>query len=128
MRRRPISCRTGLALALAFVGSCLLACDDEAEHPLALVCPTLSSECPPVLPSYANEVAPIIAAHCGQCHSRENPSGPWPLDDLGEIADWASAIQANLAQCLMPPPETDAPLSDADRDTLQVWLMCGAPP
>jgi uncharacterized membrane protein len=105
-----------------------LGCDDQSETPAA-VCPILSSNCPAVVPSYANEVAPILAAHCGQCHTRENlsPTAPWPLDDPTDVADWASTIQADIGDCLMPPPEADAPLNDVDRDTLHVWLLCGAP-
>jgi hypothetical protein len=127
MRRHQISFAAGVVLGIGSSGLLgLLACEDAAERP-ALVCPTLSSECPALVPSYANEVAPILAAHCGQCHTRENPSGPWPLDDPLDIAEWATSIQADLSECLMPPPDADAPLSDADRETLHAWLSCGAP-
>jgi len=128
MRQRQTSCRAGLGLALA--ASCLLgllACNGAAERSPALVCPTLSTECPAELPSFANEVAPILAAQCGQCHTREDPTGPWPFDNREDVADWARQIEADLAECLMPPPETDAPLSGADRETLHVWLTCGTP-
>jgi len=125
MRWRQLSCLAGLVLGSSLSG--LFGCGGDAVRPPALVCPTLSSECPAVVPSYTNEVAPILAAHCGQCHTRENPSGPWPLEDPSDLADWATSLQADLSECLMPPPDADAPLSDADRDTLHVWLMCGAP-
>jgi hypothetical protein len=128
MWRRQTSYRAGLVLSLG--GSYLtgvLGCEDEAKRPSALACPTLSNECPAEVPSYVNAVAPIIAAHCGQCHTREDPTGPWPLDDRQDVADWALTIQQDLADCLMPPPDSDPPLSDADRETLHVWLTCGTP-
>lgn len=128
MWRRQLSCRVGFVLALGasyLLG--VLACGDETEFRPALVCPTLSSECPAVVPSYTNEVAPIFAAHCGQCHSRENPTGPWPLDDAIDIGEWAFSIDADLSDCSMPPLNADVPLSDADRETLHAWLSCGAP-
>ena len=113
-----------LALALgAVLGAA--SCDDADT--ITSVCPVLTSECPAVLPSYTNEVAPIIATHCGQCHTHADPTGPWPLDDPTDVADWSIQIQLDLSDCLMPPEDTDVPLSAADRDTLHTWLMCGAP-
>jgi uncharacterized membrane protein len=130
--RRPLLLARPRLLARPLLSAALLcslvslsACDDADVTPS--VCPVLPSECPAVVPSYANEVAPIIATHCGQCHTREDISGPWPLDDPTDVADWATQIQLDLSECLMPPRETDAPLSDADRETLHTWLMCGAP-
>jgi len=111
-------------------GSCLLwplACNDK-DLPAAVVCNALSSECPAVIPSYADEVAPILAARCGQCHTRGNPDpmAPWPLDNPEDLADWSTPLEADLAECLMPPPGAE-PLTDAERETLHVWLTCGAP-
>jgi hypothetical protein len=114
----------GLAAALS-AGLWASGCDEADLAPSA--CATLSTECPAQLPSYASEIAPLIATHCGQCHTREDPNGPWPLDDPTDVADWASAIKVDVSDCLMPPPETDVPMPDADRQTLFTWLQCGAP-
>ncbi|HEU4579656.1 MAG TPA: hypothetical protein VFS67_15465 [Polyangiaceae bacterium] len=113
----------GWALAAGF-----LACgSDDAVAPTTATCPILSYDCPAELPSYANEVAPLFAAHCNQCHNGQDPRGPWPLNDPIDIGDWALSIKADLEDCLMPPPDSKAPLSDADRQTLHTWLACGAP-
>ena len=129
MRRLPRILRSR-ALPVARWGwaAAFLACSsDEPVAPTTAACPILSYECPAELPSYANEVAPIFAAHCNQCHNGEDPRGPWPLNDPIDIGDWALSIKADLEDCLMPPPDSDAPLSAADRQTLHVWLSCGAP-
>jgi hypothetical protein len=119
--------RTHGLLALAVAGLCVCAavsCDDTD----GLVCVPLPNECPDLIPSYTDEIAPIIAAHCGQCHTAEDPNGPWPFDDVTDVADWRLEIQLSLEECLMPPLDTAAPLSAADRQTLHAWLVCGAPP
>src|SRR5262245_16194356 len=134
MRRPQIFRCAGVLLGFGLLcpgllGLGLLGCGSQSDAPPAAVCPILSSNRPAEMPSYTNEVAPILAAHCGQCHTREHlsPTAPWPLDDPTDVAEWAGTIQADSVDCLMPPPEADAPLGDADRDTLHVWLLCGAP-
>ena len=118
---------SGLSLGGVGLAAGFSACSDEAAAPTTAACPILSYECPEELPSYANEVGPIFAAHCAECHSGQDPTGPWPLNDPSEIGDWASQIRADLEDCLMPPPDSKAPLSAADRQTLHDWLSCGAP-
>jgi hypothetical protein len=80
-----------------------------------------------VVPSYAGEVAGIIEQHCGNCHLENNLGGPWPFTYRQDIVDWQSSIRSAVELCLMPPPESDAPLSATDREKLQSWLACGAP-
>jgi hypothetical protein len=79
------------------------------------------------VPSYAGEIVGIIARHCGNCHLENNLGGPWPFSSWQDVNDWTSSIRISLEQCLMPPPESDAPLSPADRELFQTWLACGAP-
>jgi hypothetical protein len=112
---------------VAALGAGLWASGCEDADLVPSTCPSLSSECPAVLPSYNGEIAPLIATHCGQCHTQADPTGPWPLDDATDVADWAAQIQLDVRECLMPPPDTDAPLSAADRQMLYTWLNCGAP-
>jgi len=117
-----------LGLAGSFFACGFFACgSDDAVAPTTAACPILSYECPAELPSYANDVAPIFAAHCGACHNGEELGGPWPLTNPIEVGDWAPQIKADLEDCLMPPPDSKTPLSDADRQTLHTWLQCGAP-
>jgi hypothetical protein len=137
----------GTALGVA---SCLLGCEDEdviyqgsfaselttapettpEAEPVAYECVPTPSACPAepaAVPSYAGQIAGIIAQHCGSCHLENNLGGPWPFSQWIDVYDWVSSIRISLEQCLMPPPDTDAPLTPADRETLQTWLACGAP-
>ncbi len=136
--RRLFSCLRPAGLALGM--SAALACADDdvsyqgstaidlsAAEPVAYECVPTPSACPAEVPSYAGEVAGIIERHCGNCHIEDNLGGPWPFSRWQDVYDWASSLRISLEQCLMPPPETDAPLSPEDREKLQAWLACGAP-
>jgi hypothetical protein len=123
MLLRGMTLFAGMGLAAGF-----FACgSDDPAAPTTAACPILTYECPAEPPSYANEVAPLFAAHCNQCHSGQEPTGPWPLNNPIDIGDWSLSIRADLEDCLMPPPDSKAPLSDADRQTMHDWLACGAP-
>jgi hypothetical protein len=126
----------GLALTLCLT---VLACDDDAmlvgepgqgEQQMQLVgyeCAPTPSACPAEVPSYGGEIAGIIERHCGNCHLDDNLGGPWPFTQRQDIVDWLSSVRSAVELCLMPPPESDAPLSPVDREKLQSWLACGAP-
>jgi len=104
-----------------------VACNDDPAEPAALVCTPLPTDCPDEAPSYANVVAPIVENNCSQCHYPGNPDGNWPLNDPIDIADWSASIQLSLADCLMPPRDSDLIMTDTDRQTLNAWIVCGAP-
>jgi hypothetical protein len=90
-------------------------------------CRALSAECPATVPSYAAQIAPIISARCASCHNTDEPSNPWPLDNVGEIADWRSHFLHELETCSMPPPDSGKSLPEDERALLYAWLSCGAP-
>lgn len=98
----------------------------QAE-PVAYECVPTTSACPDEVPSYAGEIAGLIQRHCGNCHVEDNLGGPWPFSHWQDVYDWSSSLRISLEQCLMPPPESDAPLSATERERLQSWLACGAP-
>jgi hypothetical protein len=127
---RP-SAWSGIVLALAagaFVfGS---SCGTKSDVDAALSCPSLSLDCSGQAPSYAGQVAPIIQAHCAGsgCHSpSDDPNAPWAFDDEDDVAGWSFQIQGDLSDCLMPPHGRQPALSEADRETLNDWIACGAP-
>ena len=101
--------------------------DGEAAEPVANECVPTPSACPSEVPSYSGEIAGIIERHCGNCHLDDNLGGPWPFSVWQDVYDWSLSLRLSLEECLMPPPETDAPLSPTDRERLQAWLACGAP-
>ena len=120
--RRQLLAVAACALAAFTVA---VACNDEPE-PEGFVCTALPTECPGEAPSYTNVVAPIIANNCSQCHNAEDHLA-WPLDDPLDVADWSDSMLLNLGACLMPPPDSDVVMTDADREALNAWLLCGAP-
>lgn len=104
-----------------------VACNDEPDpEPEAVVCTPLPTECPGEAPSFANVVAPIIANNCSQCHNPDDHLA-WPLSDPIDVADWSDSMLLNLAACLMPPRDSGIVMSDADREAINAWIVCGAP-
>ena len=122
MSRHTLVALAACALAAVTVP---VGCNDDPE-PEAFVCTPLPTECPGEAPSYAGVVAPIIADKCSQCHNAELHLA-WPLDDPSDVADWADSMLLNLGACLMPPRDSDVVMSDADREAINDWLICGAP-
>jgi hypothetical protein len=108
------------ALALA------AGCSDDPVEPAEFVCTPLATECTGEAPGYAAVVAPIILNNCSQCHNSEDHLA-WPLDDPTDVADWSDSVLLNLGGCAMPPRDSDVVMSDADREALNAWLLCGAP-
>jgi hypothetical protein len=118
-----------LGAGLGVVGSALSCSSSKPPSDEPLACPVLSLDCTGTAPSYANEVGPIIQAHCtgSGCHSpSEAPNAPWAFTSEDDVSEWSFAIQGDIADCLMPPPGS-APLNESDREALNAWITCGAP-
>ncbi len=110
------------------MGACalLLATGRSAEEPPASRSPT-----------YASDIAPILYAHCAECH---RPSGiaPFSLLSYEEVRRKAATIAEVTASRYMPPwkpaPDYGPPLRGhrrlADRDLalIEAWVSAGAPP
>lgn len=91
-------------------------------------------------PTWRTEVAPIVVASCGECHTAGGLA-PFALDTYADAAPMAQAIAAATASGQMPPwgavetdectPragwENDQRLSDDEKATLQAWADAGAP-
>lgn len=92
-------------------------------------------------PEYNADIRPILAEHCFACHGADSGSREAGLRlDVRDEAIEAGAIVPGdpgasemLARVLsddpdlvMPPPETDKPLSDTQREILRRWLAAGA--
>ena len=104
-----------------------------------------SAEMPP--PDFEREIQPILAEHCSACHgvdgaSRQaglrldsragalagGDSGPTAIVP-GEAAESlvVHRIRSTDADTIMPPPETQKPLSEAQKVLLERWIDGGAP-
>src|SRR5579884_3948519 len=68
--------------------------DDTAWALLASCAVTAPASCPDAGPPHYSDVAPILAARCVPCHS--GATGPWPLTDYQDVADWADAVEGDL--------------------------------
>ncbi|MDC0716462.1 monooxygenase [Nannocystis bainbridge] len=88
-------------------------------------------------PTYHRDVAPIVAAHCVECH-QQGGIGPFPLTTYEEVAPHAGAIAEVTAGRSMPPFNLDNSgacntfagarwLADDDLATLDAWAQAGAP-
>ena len=113
-----------LVVAVA-VGVGLPACGDGDSPP---PCPGVTAKsCPDDVPSYDDEIAPLMKARCQTCHAPENDSGLWSLGDLDSVRDWRNTILQQIRSCAQPPPDSGVYLSARERHALETWLVCGAP-
>ena len=77
---------------------------------------------------------PIFQQVCDNCHAPDAPSpGPQTpfLTNYQQIYGTGGSVAAEIRSqvfdnCEMPPPTATVPLSDDQRQTLHVWLVCGA--
>ncbi len=103
----------------------LAACGD-GDSPLA--CPGVTADsCPDTVPSYADEIAPLLQARCQTCHALKNDSGLWSLGDQESVAEWSNTILRQIRSCSQPPPDSGVYLTVSERHALEAWLVCGAP-
>ena len=101
---------------------------DHDAGPEAGACGTETAlVCPPSPPRYVDEIAPLIAAKCGNAGCHDGLSGPWPLTTYQTIQAWSDVIAYQLVQCAMPPADGGTPLSDPERALLLNWIACGTP-
>ena len=116
-------------------GAWVAACSSGASAPNSDVgyssCPTdAPTTCPATVPSFANEVEPIIEKTCalgGQCHG---PGGAeesmYNYTSYAGIKKNYLTMETELLACAMPPSDAVAP-SPADWLTMATWFVCGAP-
>ncbi|MBS2032748.1 MAG: hypothetical protein JST54_33050 [Deltaproteobacteria bacterium] len=89
-------------------------------------CPRdLPQSCRSPEPSYANDVAPLVQAHCVQCHGPNGVSSDRPLGSYPQLFALRSDALDQVYNCRMP--EAPQSLTDAERQTLLDWFVCGAP-
>ena len=102
---------------------------------LTLVLPGRAAE---TVPLFESDVAPILVAKCGKCHSSKVQKGSLDLSSMhglrrgGESGE--SAIAESVDDSLLwimidggdMPPEGQPPLSDDERSLIRAWLAAGA--
>lgn len=113
------------AVALGLSLNACSAPDEEKtdrEKSCAVRAPT---ECPDPPPSY-QQIAPLFEEKCNTCHTREDPTGPWPLETYSHIVAWRTEIRDEVLYCTMPPKDGE-PLTPDERLMLMEWILCGMP-
>jgi hypothetical protein len=89
------------------------------------------------IPTFAQDVAPILQEKCQQCH-QPNSIAPMSLITYQDVRPWARAIKERVATRQMPPwhidPsvgvqefKNDMSLSQSQIDTIVAWVDAGAP-
>jgi len=87
------------------------------------------------VPSYAEDIAPIIAENCASCH-REGGVAPFAMDSYTMIKGWSPMIREVLLTKRMPPGqidphignfENDMVLEDSEAQALVHWINAGSP-
>ena len=84
-------------------------------------------------PSFEGEVLPIFHAVCDNCHAPDAPASEVTVPYLTDYQQIYGPVEAHeiitqvFDDCAMPPANAPVPLSDDQRQTLFLWLTCGAP-
>ena len=86
---------------------------------------SVPESCPSSAPSYATDVAPLLQKYCVSCHSATGSEPGHLLDTQSGVAAAAEHVKSEVAGCSMPPSGSTAP-TDAERETILAWLVCGA--
>ncbi|WP_164102918.1 c-type cytochrome domain-containing protein [Candidatus Laterigemmans baculatus] len=88
--------------------------------------------------SFERDIAPLLEAHCLECHGAENPKADFRVDDPEIFLQYVEPedIEASTLyldyllsedpDMLMPPPAHGGPLSPADLALVRVWIEEGA--
>ncbi|MGA0203276.1 MAG: hypothetical protein ACO3JU_08900 [Pseudohongiellaceae bacterium] len=86
--------------------------------------------------SYVNDIAPIIAENCAQCH-REGGIAPFAMDSSLAVQGWSPMIREVVMTKRMPPGQIDNKvghkiknemnLTDSEMQKLVRWVSAGAP-
>jgi len=94
-----------------------------------------SAEAPEAVPTFAEEVAPILYENCVTCH-RSGEIAPMSLITYAETRPWSRSIKNQVMSGQMPPWHADPAvgrftnerrLTAAEKDTLIRWADGGAP-
>jgi len=90
-------------------------------------CPNdLPPSCPSPMPSYQNDVRPIIVNHCLKCHSPGGQEATIDFTTYQNVFTQRGPILTQIYSCRMPPAGEARPTTQ-ERTTFLGWLVCGSP-
>jgi len=85
--------------------------------------------------SYVNDIAPLIADNCAECH-RDGGVAPFAMDSYNMLKGWSPMIREVVMTKRMPPAQIDPHvgsfttsqnLSDKEVQNLLAWIDAGSP-
>ena len=91
-------------------------------------CPRdLPQSCPPTVPSYQNDIVPIVQGTCYPCHAPGgNADAVVDLSTYANIVAKKGPVLDSVYGCRMP-PVVSPPLTAAQRALFLAWFICNAP-
>jgi hypothetical protein len=108
-----------LVLAVLVVASCGGGSPADCPNDLPMTCPS------PV-PSYHNDVAPIMSVRCLGCHAPGKEQASKDFTTYERVFAQRQPILTQLFSCRMPPEGQPRPTAQ-ERAQFLGWLVCGAP-
>ncbi len=131
MIRRPWSILfLGLVLTLAGVGRNASTSADAAEEQPKL---------PAKAPSFKDDIRPLFQAKCLRCHTGKEPKGELDLSTPAAILKGGlsgpaiepskpdeGTLYQKVHKGLMPPPNKNEPLAEAEVEAIRRWIAAGA--
>jgi uncharacterized membrane protein len=115
-----------ISLVLSLFGACSLACG-EKQNPLGSSEAEADCETMPV--SYADTIAPMMAASCtvpGACHSAATGAAGVTLETYDDVKLHAANSNKEIQAQAMPIGNGVA-LTENDRKAFALWATCGTP-
>jgi hypothetical protein len=85
------------------------------------------TDCPTAVPSFQDDVEPILSSRCKLCHTPKGIAERVLFDTYDEALVWYKLMYAQVFACTMP-PSCEGRLPDSERQTLLKWFVCKAPP
>ncbi len=95
----------------------------------------VSYEVRTTVPSYSQDIAPVLAENCASCH-REGGIAPFAMDSHTMVKGWSPMIREVLMTKRMPPGQIDGHIGeflndmlvdDQDVRNIIAWVDAGAP-
>lgn len=83
------------------------------------------SDCSTALPSYQTDVAPLLGARCGACHTAGGIEASFLFTPYDRLFQQRRTVLNQIFTCAMPPACAHG-LEPDERALLLQWFVCGA--
>lgn len=92
-----------LTFAIVCSGGCYLSGNpSDAGSDVSACTKTLPTDCT-TIPSYANDIAPLVAERCLPCHAAGGVASDRDLTTYANVEQLESTVLSQVYGCLMPP-------------------------